>query len=328
MRDCAVTWLRWLLAAFAISIGSAQAQDAADYPSRTVRLIVPSSAGGPVDAVARILADGFKTVWKEPVVVESKPGAGNSTGALFVANAPPDGYTLLVISDSITVNPSLYPALNKDPLKQFEAISVLVTAPQILVARNDLPANDLRGFIDAAKASPGKLNVASAGIGTISHLTEVMLDQRMGMKTAHIPFRGAAPAVTAVLGKHVDAAWVMPAPALPYVMSGQLKALAVTSAARDARFPQLATAEEAGIANFQIANWQGLFAPFGTPKPVVYKIAAAVAELMKNPEVRRRLAAVGFDARGDGPAVAAEQVRVNTAKWSEVVARAGIKAEP
>ena len=215
-----MTLLRLLLAAFAIGVGPAQAQDAADYPSRTVRLIVPSSTGGPVDAVARILADAFKTVWKEPVVVESKPGAGNSTGALFVANAPPDGYTLLVISDSITVNPSLYPALNKDPLKQFEAISVLVTAPQILVARNDLPANDLRGFIDAAKASPGKLNVASAGIGTISHLTEVMLDQRMGLKTAHIPFRGAAPAVTAVLGKHVDAAWVMPAPALPYVAIG------------------------------------------------------------------------------------------------------------
>ena len=155
--------LRWLLAAAVLGLAPAQAQDAADYPSRTVRLIVPSSAGGPVDAVARILADAFKTVWKEPVVVESKPGAGNSTGALFVANAPPDGYTLLVISDSITVNPSLYPALNKDPLKQFEAISVLVTAPQILVARNDLPANDLRGFIDAAKANPGKLNVASAG---------------------------------------------------------------------------------------------------------------------------------------------------------------------
>jgi len=321
-----MTLLRWFLVAAAIGLAPAQAQDA--YPSRTVRLIVPSTAGGPVDAVARILADALKAVWKEAVVVESKPGAGNSTGALFVANSPPDGYTLLVISDSVTVNPSLYPALNKDPLAQFEAISVLVTAPQLLVARPDLPANDLRGFIEAAKAEPGKLNVASAGIGTISHLTEVMLNQRMGIQTAHIPFRGAAPAVTALMGKHVDAAWVMPAPALPYVASGQLKALAVTSAVRDPRFPQVPTAEEAGVANFQIANWQGLFAPYGTPKPVVDKIADAVAQLMKDPEVRKRLSAVGFDARGEGPAAAAEQVRVNVAKWSEVVTKAGIKAAP
>ena len=320
MLGCLIGAVAMLAAA-----GPAPAQDAAEFPSRTVRLIVPSSAGGPVDAVARILADALKTVWKEPVVVESKPGAGNSTGALFVANSPPDGYTLLVISDSITVNPSLYAALNKDPLKQFEPISVLVTAPQILIARSDLAASDLRGFIEAAKAAGGQLNVASAGIGTISHLTEVMLEQRMGIKTAHIPFRGAAPAVTAVLGKHVDAAWVMPAPALPYLASGQLKALAVTSAARDSRFPQVPTAEESGVANFQIANWQGLFAPYGTPKPVVDKIAAAIADLMKNPEVRKRLAAVGFDARGEGPAVAAEQVRINVAKWSEVVTKAGIK---
>jgi tripartite-type tricarboxylate transporter receptor subunit TctC len=323
--------LRCLIGVIAMlcAVAPAQAQDdAAAYPSRTVRLIVPSSAGGPVDAVARILADALKAIWKEPVVVESKPGAGNSTGALFVANAPPDGYTLLVISDSVTVNPSLYPALNKDPLQQFDAISVLVTAPQLLVARPDLAANDLRGFIEAAKANPGKLNVASAGIGTISHLTDVMLGQRTGIQTAHIPFRGAAPAVTALIGKHVDAAWVMPAPALPYVASGQLKALAVTSAARDPRFPQVPTAEEAGIANFQIANWQGLFAPYGTPRPVVDKIAGAVAQLMKDPEVRKRLGAVGFDARGDGPAAAAEQVRLNVAKWSEVVIKAGIKAAP
>jgi tripartite-type tricarboxylate transporter receptor subunit TctC len=308
--------------------GAAQAQPAADFPSRTVRLIVPAAAGGPVDAVARVLADALKSVWKEPVVVESKPGAGNSTGALFVANSPPDGYTLLVISDSITVNPSLYPALKPNPLDQFEPISVLVTAPQLLVARPDLAANDLRGFIAQAKANEGKLNVGSAGIGTISHLTEVMLDQRMGLKTAHIPFRGAAPAVTAVLGKHVDAAWVMPAPAMPYVASGQLKALAVTSAARDPRFPQVPTAEESGVPNFQVSNWQGLFAPHGTPKDIVEKVAAAVGKAMQEPEVRKRLQSVGFEARGDGPPVAAEQVRVNTAKWSEVVGKAGIKVKP
>ena len=264
-------------------------------------------------------------MWPEPVIVENKPGAGNSTGAIFVAGAPPDGYTLLVITDSITVNPSLYANLDKDPLKQFAPVAVLVVAPQVLVARPDLPASDLRAFIADARARPGTLNVASSGPGTISHLTEVLLEQRTGIKTSHIPFRGAAPAVTALIGRHVDASWLMPAPLLSSIENGQLKALAVTGAARDPKLPNVPTAEEAGLPDFQIMNWQGLFAPFGTPKPIVDKIAQVVAEVVRKPEIRDRLAKVGFDARGDGPAAAAEQVRANVARWSDVIVRAGIK---
>ena len=315
------------LALVAASVSAqAQSEDPAKFPSRTLRLIVPSSPGGPVDTVARILADGLRTVWTETVIVENKPGAGNSTGAIFVANAPPDGYTLLVITDSITVNQSLYPNLDKDPLKQFAPISLLATAPQLLVARPDLPASDLRAFIADAKAKPGTLNVASSGPGTISHLTEVLLEQRTGIKTSHIPFRGAAPAVTALLGKHVDAAWLMPAPLLAPIGSGQLKALAVTSAARDPKLPNVGTAEEAGLADFQVMNWQGLFAPAGTPTPIAEKISQVVADVLRKPEIHARLAKAGFDARGDGPAAAAGQVRANVARWSEVIARAGIKS--
>ena len=321
--------LRLIVLAFVVSSGlglaRAQSEDPAKFPSRTVRLIVPSSPGGPVDAVARILAEGLRTVWPEPVIVENKPGAGNSTGAVFVAGAPPDGYTLLVITDSITVNPSLYPNLDKDPLKQFAPVAVLVMAPQVLVARPDLPASDLRAFIANARARPGALNVASSGPGTISHLTEVLLEQRTGIKTSHIPFRGAAPAVTALIGKHVDASWLMPAPLLTSIENGQLKALAVTGATRDPKLPNVPTTEEAGLPDFQIMNWQGLFAPFGTPKPVIDKIAQVVAEVVRKPEIRERFAKVGFDARGDGPAAAAEQVRANVARWSDVILRAGIK---
>jgi tripartite-type tricarboxylate transporter receptor subunit TctC len=321
--------LRLIVSAFAVwsglGLARAQSEDPAKFPARTVRLIVPSSPGGPVDAVARILAEGLRTVWTEPVIVEHKPGAGNSTGGIFVAGAPPDGYTLLVITDSITVNPSLYSNLDKDPLKQFAPVAVLVMAPQVLMARADLPASDLRAFIADAKARPGGLNVASPGPGTISHLTEVLLEQRTGIKTSHIPFRGAAPAVTALIGKHVDASWLMPAPLLSSIGNGQLKALAVTGAARDPKLPNVPTAEEAGLPDFQIMNWQGLFAPFGTPKPIVDKIAQVVAEVVRKPEIRDRFAKVGFDARGDGPAAAAEQVRTNVARWSDVIVRAGIK---
>ena len=312
--------------ALVAAAATAQAQDTPTFPARSVRLIVPAAAGGPVDAVARILADALKSTWSEPVVVENKPGAGNSTGAIYVAQSPPDGHTLLVISDSITVNPSLYPNLDKDPLKQFEPISLLATAPQVLIARPDIEASNLRDFVAMARNSKLPLNVASAGSGTISHLTQVLLELRTGIHVSHIPFRGAAPAVTAVLGKHVDAAWVMPAPVLPYMTSGQVKVLAVTSEARDAAFPQVPTVEESGLSNFQITNWQGLFAPANTPKPIVDQIARTVAEVLKRPEVRARMASVGFEARGDGPAAAAELVRANVARWSDVVARAGITA--
>ena len=228
----------------------AQTEDPASFPSRTVRVIVPSSPGGPIDAVARIMADAFKTVWPVPVVVENKPGAGTSTGAAFVAQSPPDGYTLLVNPDSIAVNPSLYPHLSADPLKSFEPVSMLVSATQVLVVRPDLGASDLKSFIALAKSKQEGLNIASAGAGTISHLTGVLLEQRAGFRTTHVPFRGAAPALTAMLGGHVDGMWVMLAPAVPHLRSGAVKALAVTSATRDANLPDVPTAEEFGRRGF------------------------------------------------------------------------------
>ena len=303
----------------------AQTEDAASFPSRTVRLIVPSSPGGPIDAVARIMADAFKAVWPVPVVVENKPGAGTSTGAAFVAQATPDGYTLLVNPNSIAVNPSLYPNLSTDPLKSFEPISMLVSATQVLVVRPDLGVSDLKGFIDLAKSKQEGLNIASAGAGTISHLTGVLLEQRTGFRTTHVPFRGAAPALTAMLGGHVDGMWVMLAPAVPHLRSGKVKALAVTSAKRDASLPDVPTAEESGVADFQVTNWQGLFAPAGTPKPIIEKIHRTVVDVLQRPEVRARMATLGFEPRGDAGEVVAEQIRLNVPKWADVVTRAGIK---
>jgi len=314
-----------MLAVVAVAPESS-AQDAVKFPAKSVQLIVPAAAGGPVDAVARILADALRSAWREPIVVEPKPGAGNSTGSIYVAQSPPDGHTLLLISDSITINPSLYPNLDKDPLKQFAAISILVTAPQVLIARRDLRAADLRQFIELAREAKTPLSVATAGSGTISHLTQVLLEQRTGIAATHIPFRGAAPAVTAVLGGHVDAAWVMPAPALASIASGQLKALAVTSAERDSGLPAVATAAELGLQDFQVMNWQGLFAPAKTPRPVVDYIAGAVAAALKRPDVVARLAAIGFQARGDGPEATEAQVRTNVVRWSDVLRKAGIKA--
>src|SRR5215831_19821310 len=272
---------------------AAHAEEAQDFPSRTVKLVVPASPGGPIDAVARILADGLKTAWPATVVIENRAGAGTSTGAAFVAAAPPDGYTLLVMPDTITVNPSLYPNVNADPLKSFEPIALLATATQLLVVRPGLGVADFSQFLDFARRKGTGVNMASAGTATLSHLTEVLLEQRTSIATTHIPFKGAAPALTAMLGAHVDAMWVMPAPAVPHLKSGKLLAVAVTSAARDPNLPDIPTVEESGIADFRIENWQGLFAPAGTAKPIVEKIGRAVTDVIKTPEVKARMAAVG-----------------------------------
>ena len=261
-----------------------------------------------------------------PVVVENKPGAGTSTGGLFVAQAAPDGYTLLVNPDSIAVNPSLYPNLAYDPIKSFEPVALLMTATQVLVVRPDLGVTDLKSFIELAKKKDGGLNIASAGGGTISHLTGVLLEQRSGFKTTHVPFRGAAPALSAMLGGHVDGMWVMLAPAVPHLHSGKLKAVVVTAAERDPELPAVPTTAESGVNDFQVENWQALFAPAGTPKPIVEKIRQAVVELFKKPEIAGRMRMLGFTPRGDNGAVVTKLIRDSLPKWAEVVKRAKIEA--
>lgn len=319
--------LHHLIAAFVLVAAGLPCRADDNYPSKSVRIIVPAAPGGPIDTVARILADGLKTAWPVSVVVENRTGAGTSTGGAYVASAAPDGYTLLVSPDSIAVNPSLYPTLNPDPLKSFEPISLLVTATQVLVVRSDLGVSDLQSFLALTKSKAAGLNMASAGSGTISHLTEVLLELRTGTRTTHIPFKGAAPALTAMLGGHVDGMWVMLAPAQSHLASGKIKAIAVTSVARDPKLPNVPTVEESGIADFQVTNWQGLFAPAGTPRPIVDRIYRTVADVLRKPEIRARMNSVGFDARGDGPQVVAEQIRSSVPKWADVVKRAGIRAQ-
>jgi len=322
-----MTTLAHMVAALALplAVAAAHAEEAQDFPSRTVKLVVPAAPGGPIDAAARILADGLKTAWPVAVVIENRAGAGTSTGAAFVAAAPPDGYTLLVMPDSITVNPNLYPNTNPDPLKSFEPIALLATATQLLVVRPGLGVADFNQFLDFARRKGTDVNMASAGTATLSHLTEVLLEQRTSIATTHIPFKGAAPALTAMLGAHVDAMWVMPAPAVPHLKSGKLLAVAVTSAARDPNLPDVPTVEESGIADFRIENWQGLFAPAGTAKPIIEKIGRAAIDVVRTPGVRSRLAAIGFEPRGDGPDAVVDIIRTSLPKWAEVIRRSGLK---
>jgi tripartite-type tricarboxylate transporter receptor subunit TctC len=312
-----------------IAVVPCYAQDAVNYPVRSIRLIVPTAPGGTMDIVARTLANVLGPLIGAQVFIENKPGGNNNIGASYVARATPDGYTLLVHSDSFTSNASVFKDPGYDALTSFEPISMLATAPGALAVRTDLGLSTLDDFVAYSKKSGKGLMVASTGIGTVSHLTGIMFQQRMGLpQWTDVPYPGAAKAVTDVIGHHVDSIFVMVAPLVPFDQSGALKILAVTTASRSAAVPNVPTvAEKTSLKDFNVANWVALFAPAGTPKPVVDKLAKDIAIALKDPAVAGSLAQLGLDVAGDGPAALAGEVRAKVLQWREVIQRAGLKVE-
>jgi tripartite-type tricarboxylate transporter receptor subunit TctC len=313
----------------AASAPPSQAEDAASYPSRSIRLIVPTAPGGTMDIVARTLAQALGPLIGAQVFIENKPGGNNNIGASYVARATPDGYTLLIHSDSFTSNASVFKDPGYDALTSFEPISMLAKAPGALAVRTDLGLSNLDDFVAYSKMRGKALMVASTGIGTVSHLTGIMFQQRMGLPPwTDVPYPGAAKAVTDVIGHHVDSIFVMVAPLVPFDQSGDLKILAVTTAARSAAVPNVPTvAEETSLKDFNVANWVAMFAPAGTPKPIVDKLAQDVATALKEPAVSKSLAQLGLDVAGDGPEPLATEVRSKVLQWRDVIARAGLKVE-
>jgi tripartite-type tricarboxylate transporter receptor subunit TctC len=325
----------WLGSAFGLALlllSSAlpsHAQDAATYPTRTIRLIVPTAPGGTMDIVARTLAQELGPAIGAQVFIENKPGGNNNIGASYVARATADGYTLLVHSDSFTSNASVFKDPGYDALASFEPISMLARAPGALAVRSDLGLSTLDDFVTYSKRNGKALMVASTGIGTVSHLTGIMFQQRMGLpQWTDVPYPGAAKAVTDVIGHHVDSIFVMVAPLVPFDQSGDLKILAVTTAARSAAVPNVPTvAEETGLKDFNVANWVALFAPAGTPKPIVAKLAKEVAVALNDPAVSNSLAQLGLEVAGDGPEALASEVRSKVLQWHDVIQRAGLKVD-
>jgi tripartite-type tricarboxylate transporter receptor subunit TctC len=313
----------------AASAPPSQAEDAASYPSRSIRLIVPTAPGGTMDIVARTLAQALGPLIGAQVFIENKPGGNNNIGASYVARATPDGYTLLIHSDSFTSNASVFKDPGYDALTSFEPVSMLAKAPGALAVRTDLGLSNLDDFVAYSKMRGKALMVASTGIGTVSHLTGIMFQQRMGLPPwTDVPYPGAAKAVTDVIGHHVDSIFVMVAPLVPFDQSGDLKILAVTTAARSAAVPNVPTvAEETSLKDFNVANWVAMFAPAGTPKPIVDKLAQDVATALKEPAVSKSLAQLGLDVAGDGPEPLATEVRSKVLQWRDVIARAGLKVE-
>jgi tripartite-type tricarboxylate transporter receptor subunit TctC len=303
-----------------------QADEAENYPSRTVRIIVPSGAGGTTDIVARLIAQALNRSIGANFIVEQKVGGNTNIGSAFVSKAPPDGYTLLVNTDTLTSNASMYKNPGYDVITGFAPVTMLTKASGALAVRRDLGIASLEEFVALAMTRGKGLSVASTGTGTVSHLTSVMFRQRLNLADwTDVPYQGAAKVVSDLLGGHVDAAFAMIAPFLSPAESGDLKLLAATTKARSPAAPAVPTiAEKTQLKDFDVVNWTAMLAPAMTPEPIVTKLAAAIGGVLKDPEVVGPLSALGLEPAADGREPLAQTIRANVVQWREVVRRAGL----
>ncbi len=313
-----------LCATAALAMGGALDASAADWPTKPVRLVVPYAPGGGTDIMARVLTSHLSSRLGQPVVVENKAGAGSTIGTEQIVKSDPDGYTFLVVDTAITVNPFLYKSLPYDALKDLQPVSLLATAPVILVVHPKVPAKSVKELIDLAKARPGQLNFASGGNGASTHLAVELLKSVAGIDMVHVPYKGTGPAVTDVVGGHVDLLMGGISSARSHVEAGRLRALAVTGDERSPAMPDVPTFKELGLAGVNASSYWGVLAPAGTPKPVADRMSKELAAVLQVPEVTKRLTELGYVIIGGSPEDYARNLRSEMEKWGPVIKRAGI----
>ena len=304
----------------------AAAQTAA-YPEKTVLMVAPFPAGGSVDLVARSIAQHMSDAWKQPVIVSNRPGASGNIGAEAVARAAPDGYTLLMGTTALAGSPALYPKLGYDVVRDLAPVSLVVTMMNVLVVHPSLPAKSVKSLLAIARSKPGALASASAGVGSSNHLALVLFNMLSAANISHVPYKGAAPAVSDVMGGHVDMTFVPIAAALPPVRAGRLRALGVTAMKRSSELPDVPTIDEAGVKGYEAAGWNALLAPRATPREIVAKVNATAAESLRSARVKDILATSGADAVGSSPDELGRFLQAEIAKWGKVIRTAGIKGD-
>ncbi len=297
------------------------------YPTKPIRMIVPYPPGGPTDVLGRIVAQKLSESLGQQVVVENRPGASGMIGSELVAKAAPDGYTLLTNASIHVINPSLYPKMNFDVLRDFAPVSLIAQVPLILVVNPALPVKSVSELIALGKAQPNRLNFASSGNAAAPHLAGESFKIATGMQMQHVPYKGSAPAVADLMGGQVQLMFDSMPSAMPHVKSGKIRALAVTTAKRSPTVPDLPTVAESGVPGFDISTWYGVWAPAGTPKDIVNKVAAEMAKVLQQPAVRERLAALGAEPAGNTPEEFAAYCQSELAKWSRIVRQSGAKAD-
>jgi tripartite-type tricarboxylate transporter receptor subunit TctC len=320
--------IRVAAAAALMFVAAPHAAQAQAYPTKPVTIIVPSTAGGGTDIIARIIGDQLSKQLGQGFVIDNRPGAGLIVGTVAAAKAAPDGYTLLVgLNGSMAVNPSLFANLAYDPIRDFTPVAMLATFPFLVVVNNDLPAKSIKELIELAKSKPGQINYASGGNGTGQHLSTEMFKLLTGTDLSHVPYRGAQPAYLDVISGRVPLFFDNMATAMSLVKAGKVRALAITSMSRSPLMPEIPTVNESGLPGFEYHTWFGLWAPKNTPRPVVDKLHAEVRKALANPETREKIVAQAGEPSAMPLANIEPFVKAEIGKWAEVVKRAGIKVQ-
>jgi len=316
-----------LISATLMFASSAWAQTATgDFPNRPIRIIVCVPAGGGVDTVARIVADGLQKRLGQPVIVENRAGAAGNIGAEFVFTSEADGYTLLAAQPSpLTINPLLYKKMNFDPTK-FEPVTIMTSIANVLLVRPDFPAKTAQEFIAYAKSNPGKINYASQGIGTTSHLTAALFENVTGTKLMHVPYKGTAPALNDIIASHVDFIFMELASAIKLHEAGRARILAVATTKRVENLPDIPTLDEAGVKGFESGTWNAIAAPPKTPATIVAKLNSTINDVLKSPEAQAHFAQINLHVVGGTPAEASAFIKKETQVWGEVIKAAGVPA--
>lgn len=320
--------LQALVFASTLGVVSDSLAQAAAYPSKAIKMVVPFAPGGPVDYLARATGQTLLEQWGQPVVVENRPGAGGTIGLEAVARSAADGYTLaLAGSSNLAVAPNLYAKLPYDPLRDLAPVVNVAATSYVLSVNPGVPARSIRELIELARAKKGTLSYGSAGLGSMSNLAGELLKALAGVDILHVPYKGAAPYVTAVLAGQIDMIFPDLATAEPLAKAGKLRPLAVTGSKRSTIAQELPTIAEAGIDGYAVDIWFGIVAPAATPKDIVAKLNAAIAGVLKAGELRQRLADRGYEAIGDAPEQFAATIKADIEKFGRIIRRAGIKAE-
>jgi len=317
-----------LMTALPIFFGAGNARAQSSYPDHAVRMVVGYPPAGPVDIIARVMSDRLAELWQQPVVIENVSGAGGNIGGDRVAKATPDGYTLLVATNAqVAVNPNLYNKMPYDPAKDLTPITLAVYSPNILVVPNDVPAKTVQELVAYARSHTGeKLTFASAGVGTTQHLAGELFKAMAHIDIQHVPYRGAAPVITDLLGGRLTMYFGAISPLIPLVREGKVRALAVTSAKRFATAPDLPTMIEAGYPDFVSILSIGLMAPAGTSPAIIEKIHQDTVKILALPDVRKKLSDIGMEVIGNSPAEFAAAIKTEIPQWAKVIKDAEIKA--
>lgn len=314
-----------LAVAGAASIAAASGAAAQAYPSKPVRLVLPYSPGGIIDYVGRTVAQHLSTTLGQSVVAENRPGAGGITGTDTVARAAPDGYTIVIMDPAIVINPTLQPSMPYDLFKQLEVVSMISSSPEVVVVAPELPVKTMSELVAYAKANPGKLNFASAGIGTTPHLAGELFKQRTGVDATHVPYKSIGQSYPDMMSNKVQFAFSSIAGALPFTTDNRVRAIATTGLKRSEVYPDLQTVDESGLKGFEVDLWLGIFAPAGMPADVMSKLNEAMNKALKEPDLIKAFAKVGVTPRGTSPKDGAVFLKAEFDKWKKVIEDGKIK---